>query len=360
MDSMLDTLTNVVGILIIVLVTVQLSTQEAAQRIAEAVQKVDPAEVARLEAEAAEAKAAVEAAQARLDAAKKPAAKDPAAEAARLEAEAAKAEQAAREAAARAAAVEKEKADKARAAKEAADAAAKKAADEKAKAEAAVAQAEAAWKALAAELEKTEKPIPPPAKEVRLPDPRPAPAGAKEIRVLCREGRVWVVNMPALQEIAQRRADFVVKQKKLDPDGDGWLADGTTFLDTFNDKPVREDGFEMTLALAGGKWTQLVLKRLPGSGQTAEAAIGAAGDLARTLRRLDPDKFYVRFFVWPDGFEAYLVTRAFTGERGFVAGWEPVGSPDEHRIGLGKYPVGEKPPPDPKKPPPKPPENLVD
>ena len=38
MDSMLDTLTNVVGILIIVLVTVQLSTQEAASRIAAAVQ----------------------------------------------------------------------------------------------------------------------------------------------------------------------------------------------------------------------------------------------------------------------------------------------------------------------------------
>jgi chemotaxis protein histidine kinase CheA len=360
MDSMLDTLTNVVGILIIVLVTVQLSTQEAAERIAAAVQKVDPAEVARLEAEAAEAKAAAEAAQARLDAARKPAARDPAAEAARLEAEAAKAEQAAREAEARAAAIEKEKADKARTAKQAAEAATRKAADEKAKAEAAVAQAETAWRALAVELEKTEKPIAPPAKEVRLPDPRPAPAGAKEIRVLCREGKIWVVNIPALQEIAQRRADFVVKQKKLDPDGDGWLTDGKTFLDTFNDKPVREDGFSMTVALAGGKWTQLVLERTAGSGQTAEAATAAAGDLARTLRRLDPGKFYVRFFVWPDGFEPYLAARAFTAERGFAAGWEPVGSPDENRIGLGKYSVGTKPPPDPKPAPPKPPENVVD
>jgi chemotaxis protein histidine kinase CheA len=360
MDSMLDTLTNVVGILIIVLVTVQLSTQEAAQRIAEAVQKVDPAEVARLESEAADAKAAADAAQARLDAARKPAAKDPAAEAARLEAEATKAEQTAREAEARAAAIEKEKADKARVAKQSADAATKKAAEEKAKAEAAVAQAEAAWRALAAELEKTEKPIAPPAKEVRLPDPRPAPAGAKEIRVLCREGKVWVVNIPALQEIAQRRADFIVRQKKLDADGDQWLAEGKAFLDAFNDKPVREDGFSMTLALAGGKWTQLVLERMPGSGQTAEAAIGAAGDLARTLRRLDPGKFYVRFFVWPDGFEAYLAARAFTAERGFAAGWEPVGSPDEHRIGLGKYPVGTKPPPDEKPPAAKPPENVVD
>lgn len=49
LDSMLDTLTNVVGILVIVLVTVQLSSQEAASRIAEAVKKVDPADFERLE-----------------------------------------------------------------------------------------------------------------------------------------------------------------------------------------------------------------------------------------------------------------------------------------------------------------------
>jgi ABC-type Zn uptake system ZnuABC Zn-binding protein ZnuA len=53
---MLDTLTNVVGILVIVLVAVQLSSQEAASRIAEELEKIDPQEVARLEQAAAEAK----------------------------------------------------------------------------------------------------------------------------------------------------------------------------------------------------------------------------------------------------------------------------------------------------------------
>ncbi|MDA0255637.1 MAG: hypothetical protein O3A18_12240, partial [Planctomycetota bacterium] len=48
LDSMLDTLTNVVGILVIVLVAVQLSSQEAASRIAAAVEKIDPQEVQRL------------------------------------------------------------------------------------------------------------------------------------------------------------------------------------------------------------------------------------------------------------------------------------------------------------------------
>jgi hypothetical protein len=171
-----------------------------------------------------------------------------------------------------------------------------------------------------------------------------------------------VVDVAELQEPAKKRAEYVVRQKKLDPDGDTWLTDGTTFVDEFNDKPVREDGLEMTLALAGGKWPQLVLTRMPGSGETAEEATKASGRLAKTLRKLKPDTHIVRFFVWPDGFDAYLAAREFVGGRGFSAGWEPVGSPEEHRIGLGKYAVGQKPPPTPPgtAPPPKPPANVID
>ena len=121
MDSMLDTLTNVVGILLIVLVTVQLSTQEAAERIAEAVEKLAPEEIARIEQEAAKAKAAADAAQARLDAIDRPPPRDPAAEAARLEAESVKSDQAARDAATRAAALEKEKREKSETARKAAE-----------------------------------------------------------------------------------------------------------------------------------------------------------------------------------------------------------------------------------------------
>ena len=61
---MLDTLTNVVGILVIVLVTVQLSSQEAASRIAATAAKIDPVDLAKLEAEAAAARESAAAAAA--------------------------------------------------------------------------------------------------------------------------------------------------------------------------------------------------------------------------------------------------------------------------------------------------------
>jgi len=105
------------------------------------------------------------------------------------------------------------------------------------------------------------------------------------------------------------------------------------------------------------QWVSLRLDRDRGSGEPAEKSVKPGGELARLLKRYDPAKFYVRFFVWPDGFEPYLLARQFVSGQGFAAGWELVTSPDEHRISLGKYSVGRKPD---EKPKPKPPQNVVD
>ena len=56
MDSLLDALTNVVGILVIVLVAVQLSSQEAARRMEEMIAQIDPAEQERIKQEAEDSK----------------------------------------------------------------------------------------------------------------------------------------------------------------------------------------------------------------------------------------------------------------------------------------------------------------
>ena len=60
MDSLLDALTNVVGILVIVLVAVQLSSQEAARRMEEMIAQIDPAEQERIKQEAKDAEAKLE------------------------------------------------------------------------------------------------------------------------------------------------------------------------------------------------------------------------------------------------------------------------------------------------------------
>jgi len=308
LDSMLDTLTNVVGILVIVLVAVQLSSQEAASRIAEQLEKIDPQEVARLEQAAADAK--------------RQAVTNPRAELSRLEASLQIEQDLARQAAARAAELEKQRT----AHLEAAAAAAKQAAAATVKQEAARTAAEERLAERRRELENLPVLAAPPAKEVRLPDPRPAPRGVKELRVLCREGRIWLVDIEALQTKALKRADYVVRSKRLDPDNDRWIPDGQTFVEEFNRAPVRDGGFTMKLELLKNSvWPRLVLER--GSGEQPDDAIKGTGELARALRRFKPDTHIVRFFVWPDSFEAYLGVREFTNGRGFAAGWEPVYAP---------------------------------
>ena len=361
LDSMLDTLTNVVGILVIVLVTVQLSTQEAASRIAEAVARVDPGEIDRLEREAEAAEAGIEEARRQLSEAREAARKDPAAELARLAAEAAVAEELAAEARKKAAAAEK-KQEVARRQLEAKrreqQTRLKKAREERKR-------IEVEREALLAKLDAIEPPESLPAKEVRLPDPRPAPEGAEELPVLCREGRIIPVEVKLLRDRAQKRAAMIVAQKKLDPDGDTWLSDGKLFEKEFNARPIRSDDFELRMTNAGNRWPRLILDPRPGAGDEAAAAVRGNGDFIRALRLVGPEEFYLRFYVWPDSYEAYLLARQAAGQRGFAAGWVPLASDHQYTIPLGRYAYGTKPPPSPpkssKKPSkPKPPPNVID
>lgn len=360
LDSMLDTLMNVVGILVIVLVAVQLSSQEAASRIAEALEKIDPQEVARLEAAAAQAKQQAAAAAVAIRE-QRQAVMDPRSEVSKLEAELQIEEDLASEAAKRAATLEAQRAAEVAAARKAAELAESK---DVAKRQDQQASLEARLSDLQRELKHLPVLPPPPPKEVRLPDPRPSPSGVTELFVLCRDEKIWLVDIAALQEKALKRADFVVRSKKLDPDNDRWITDGKTFVEEFNKAPVKEGGFDMTLEIANARWPRLVLNRMKGSGESVEQAAKSSGDYARTLRRHSPDTHVLRFLVWPDSFETYLEVRERAGERGFAAGWEPMTTPDEYRIPLGKYAIGEKPPPRPPdstpKPPRPPPPNVLD
>jgi hypothetical protein len=364
LDSMLDTLTNVVGILVIVLVTVQLTSEEAARRIVEALENISPEEVAQIEQQAAAAQQAADDAERQLQERQQAAKRDPSQQLALMATEAESLNQVAESILAKAAEMNEQKKREQESLQQAlAEATAKK--EELDRELQAVTTRRAA---LSVELDQTKMPAPLPAKEVRLPDPRPAPAGAKELVLFCRENRIWIADFEALRAQAHKRAAFVVRRKNLDPDNDDWLSDGQVFVAEFNKTPLAAGDFDLTIEVVGAS-VYLVLNRKPRSGQTADAAAKSTGDLARLSRRYKPSDYYLRFLVWPDGFEGYLTARNFTNERGFAAGWLPMDDPKEYRIGLGKYSIGIKPPPPPPPPPnpnppppskPTKPPNLID
>ncbi|HUT88139.1 MAG TPA: hypothetical protein VMY37_01465 [Thermoguttaceae bacterium] len=194
-----------------------------------------------------------------------------------------------------------------------------------------------------------------PAKEIILPNPRPAPEGIKAVIILCREGRVMLVDVEGIQELAQKRTGFIIKRKRLDRDPAAGI-DGKALAEEFNQDPVndRNRNFDVKMKIAG-RVPKLVLHRREEAGETAEQLQRSGSRYQTQVKRIDPDEFYLQFLVWPDSFEAYLEARRISARRGLLAGWHAQTTSEEYTIDLGsKLLVGPPPPPPKPKPKPKP------
>jgi len=194
-----------------------------------------------------------------------------------------------------------------------------------------------------------------PPKEIILPNPRPAPEGIKPVTILCREGRVMIVDVEGIQETAQKRTAYIIKRKRLDRDPAAGI-DGKALADEFNRDPVndRNRNFDAKMKIAG-RVPKLVLHRREDAGDTAEQLQRSSSRYQTQVKRIDPDEFYLQFLVWPDSFEAYLQAREISARRGLLAGWQAQTTKDEYTIDLGtKLRVGPPPPPPKPKPRPKP------
>jgi len=194
-----------------------------------------------------------------------------------------------------------------------------------------------------------------PAKEIILPNPRPAPEGIRPVTILCREGRVMLVDVEGIQELAQKRTGFIIKRKRLGRDPTVGV-DGKVLAEEFNKDPVndRNRNFDVKMKIAGSV-PKLVLHRREEAGETAEQLKRSGSRYQTQVKRVDPDEFYLQFLVWPDSFEPYLEARRISARRGLLAGWNAQTTGDEHTIDLGiKLRVGPPPPPPKPKPKPKP------
>jgi len=345
MDSMLDTLTNVVGILVIVLVAVQLSAQEAASRIADAVEKLDPQQLVRLEERLEESRQSVAQAQQQLEEERTQTQKTPEQQLERMKQQAAELEQRAREDAREA----REREQKRTAAEQQVKAERERLERELATLEEEAKQAEEKRRALAVELEKMRPEEAPPVKEVRLPNPRTLgtrPDGKDPVRVLvlCQAGRVYSVVDQELRDPVHKRLDAIADQRRMrQSPKDAWLIDDPKTLEMLEKNLPNNSDFNYSLTLRNNV-VYLVLEPKPNGGEPAAQAV--KGGFARALKTADPRALYFAYRVFSDSFEDYLQLRQFTDAAGFGAGWDPVPPGFRHEIAL-KFRIGVKPPPAP-------------
>lgn len=310
-DSLIDTMTNAVGILVIFLAIMQLGAGDAAARIKRLLggkTNVTVQEVDRARSEAAEVETNADARS-------------------------------------RAAAVLREQVEKTRQALEAERAGSRSAAH--VDHAASIREAEREREALEARQRRSgdalerlraepRPPVPVRApRAVRLPDPRSAQEGMGALIFVCRLGRLtWL--------------DFAAVRARV---ADALRARGSMDISTYTTQTVISEGpFRLRVREVDGtpKWHLLTLELINRDvGEAATDVSRPGSQLRSVLGRHAPRRNYVNFAVWDDSFDTYLEARRVVEEMGFSVGWVPYGGREElrYRLGDGGGTSGRRPPP---------------
>ena len=143
---------------------------------------------------------------------------------------------------------------------------------------------------------------------VRLPDPRPAPPTAEEVKIFCRYGRVFD---PRFQQLTSEL--LAVRRQTRSP--------VSRYLDT------HDVGNELL------RWRMAEDSRIPAMrlewrhtsiGETASELQARNAQFRKRLASYDPGSRFLHFYVWEDSFEVYLEARQLAEQAGFAAGWQPL------------------------------------
>ncbi len=197
---------------------------------------------------------------------------------------------------------------------------------------------------------------------ITLPNPREAPEGALPIPILCREGRVYFVDNVNLQQAALKKIEAVGKRRNLVFNPDLGVDKDILIGEFHRGAALGDDNFELKLT-ASGRNPKLVFQRKKDGGETAETLRGGRSKFERRIRQIDKNRFYAQFLVWSDSFEVYIEARKLCSDRDLLAGWKAQTSTAEYTedlatdlVRFGPKPIPKpKPAPPPGEEPPKPP-----
>lgn len=172
-------------------------------------------------------------------------------------------------------------------------------------------------------------------KVVTLPNPRPAPEGAKALYFMCVNNKVYPLNVTGARDVARKRAEFMVQSKRLDRDPVNGI-DPQVFLDEFDKlTSLKDDYFELEMTVSGGRYPRLTFHPRSTGGFTIQEIKGDRSRFRRLMEATDETQYYARFYVLPDSYEAYVEARRVCSEVGLLAGWIPQGESWEYTTALG-------------------------
>lgn len=204
----------------------------------------------------------------------------------------------------------------------------------------------------------------PPSKVVTLPDPRPAPPGLSQVTFLCAYNKVYLVYPDDLRDQIRKKAEFLVNRNRL-YGGPAVGVNQERFMKEYNKKNrlIRGKLFDVEL-YASDIYPRLKFIPKKNKGATIREVINPRSNFQKMLNSINKQKYYARYIVLPDSYEVYLAARAVSKQKRLLAGWDPQAETWQYTTSLGgKILFGPKPPPpkpNPNPAPPAKPRNVID
>jgi Na+-transporting methylmalonyl-CoA/oxaloacetate decarboxylase gamma subunit len=167
-------------------------------------------------------------------------------------------------------------------------------------------------------------------KVARLPDPRPPPKGAGEVVFFCRYGRVLPVDPEELlARLHVGIEDALGETRPLVDDDRPWLEN------LFRKELFGSQNFYWRFRETGhrGLFADMVWRDREAGEHTGDLRL-EGNLLERAVGEQDSKKTYVRFWVWADSFEVYLEARYLAEAAGFDVAWTAVPTGEEVGVDL--------------------------
>ena len=143
---------------------------------------------------------------------------------------------------------------------------------------------------------------------LRLPDPRPAPLASRRVVLFSRYGRVFD---PRFESLERELGDVVERAPRP-------LTRYFRAYDIGNELLRWQLVDDATGRVARLEWRHNEI------GETLAELRSPKASFREQLAAYDPKSHFLLFYVWEDSFEVYLEARQLAEETGFAVGWQPL------------------------------------
>jgi hypothetical protein len=176
---------------------------------------------------------------------------------------------------------------------------------------------------LAAQLSRTPRRAAPADIKVSIPNPRAAPPGSKPVPLVCVENKVYPVNLEFFQKRAELRAKEIIARGRFVKDPiKGY--DPVKFAKFWEQLRDQDDYFDVEYFVAEDRYLRLRCIPRSGRGGTDRQLINPRSKIrSMYLNKIDPTKYYARFYVLPDSYDVYIKARRLFDKSGLLTGWDP-------------------------------------